>query len=78
MSDTDFLLHVLRDGFWHSQHNILEQSFRERGHGLTVNSRAADLRKLGYTVECQVQRRAAGARKVSFYRLVGARLEEAA
>ena len=68
MTDTDFLLHVLRDGFWHGQHNIIDQSIRERGYGLTVNSRASDLRKLGYDVECHVQSRSGG-RRVSFYRL---------
>lgn len=44
-SDKDFLLHVLADGGWHSLSEILTRSFRERGCGLTVHSRASDLRR---------------------------------
>ena len=45
MTDVDFLLSVLADGEAHSQAEILRRSFDERGHGLTVHSRAADLRR---------------------------------
>ena len=54
MTDTQFLLSVLNDGKPHSLNEILLRSLKERGCGLTVHSRAADLRKSlreeGYTV----------------------------
>ena len=61
MSDSDFLLSVLERGGWHSRDEILAESFRERGCGLTVHSRAADLRARGRVVEVEV--------RASFYRL---------
>jgi hypothetical protein len=76
MTDTDFLLSTLEDGQWHSHSEILSWSFADRGHGLTIHSRAADLRKRGYVVEVDLRRNESG-RVVSFYRLVG-RLDEAA
>ena len=51
MTDVDFLLSVLADGEAHSQAEILRRSFDERGHGLTVHSRAADLRRQGHAIE---------------------------
>lgn len=71
LSDNQFLLTVLGDGRWHSHEEILQRSLRERGCGLTVHSRAADLRKQGYVVDCHV-RSERGQRKASFYRLVAA------
>jgi ribonuclease HI len=57
-SDTDcaFLLDVLDDGEEHTLNEILARSFAERGCGLTVHSRASDLRnRYGYDVEwCNV------------------------
>lgn len=51
MTDKEFLLRVLEDGQPKSLNEILRRSFDERGHGLTVHSRAADLRKDGYVVK---------------------------
>lgn len=68
MTDTEFLLRVLEDGGWHSLNSILQRSFAERGCGLTVHSRASDLRARGYLVEHRMMgRRGEG----SMYRLVG-------
>lgn len=71
-SDTDYLAHVLADGEWHSRDEILAQSMRERGCGLTVHSRAADLRKRGVTVLCDTENNTTN-RRISFYRIVEAR-----
>jgi hypothetical protein len=49
-TDTTFLLRVLADGRSHTLTEILSASLAERGCGLTVHSRAADLRKRGYNV----------------------------
>lgn len=73
-SDTDWLAEVLSDGREHELASILRRSFDERGYGLTVHSRAADLRKRGFTVSQRSERD--GRRVRSFYRL--ASLEEAA
>ena len=69
MTDADFLHAVLKDGGWHSQDEILARSQLERGHGLTVHSRAATLRDRGHIVECELRRNRNG-RTRSFYRLV--------
>lgn len=69
MTDTDFLASVLSDGDWHSHPEILNRSITERGCGLTVHSRASDLRKRGHTVEVQLRSNANG-RTISFYRCV--------
>lgn len=49
-TDCEFLLRILSDGHPHTLNNILQQSFAERGHGLTVHSRAANLREHGHTI----------------------------
>ena len=67
-SDTDFLARVLSDGAWHSLNEIVARSIRERGCGLTVHSRASDLRKRGVAVAQRSRRRQDG-RVDSFYRL---------
>jgi len=70
MTDADFLLEVLSlvaPGSWVSHETILMRSQRELGHGMTVHSRAADLRKRGHIIECKVEKR--NGRAVSFYRL---------
>jgi hypothetical protein len=54
VTDREFLLRVLADGEPHSQLEILQRSLDERGCGLTVHSRAADLRRHGYVVECSL------------------------
>jgi hypothetical protein len=68
MTDADFLLDVLSDGNQHSLSEILNRSFRERGCGLTVHSRAADLRKQGHVI---VNTKGPGSRgKASLYQLI--------
>lgn len=49
-TDRAFLRRVLSDGAPHNLNEILRRSFAERGCGLTVHSRAHDLRKLGLNV----------------------------
>lgn len=73
MTDSDFLLEVLRDGRWHGLGEILGRSQADRGCGLTVHSRAADLRKRGLVVEQENRpdTRRPG-RVASFYRLLSA------
>jgi hypothetical protein len=44
-TDCDFLYRVLSDGKPHNLNEILRRSFAERGCGLTVHSRAAELRR---------------------------------
>ena len=73
-TDTDFLAAALADGEWHAHQDILERSFRERGCGLTIHSRAATLRQRGYAVQ-QRSERADGGRVRSFYRIVAWPLE---
>lgn len=55
MGDTEYLEYILRAGPA-TTNEILGRSFRDRGCGLTVHSRAADLRRrlepLGETVSC--------------------------
>lgn len=75
MTDNDFLLRTLEDGYWHSHSEILAWSFAERGCGLTIHSRAADLRKKGHVLQVELRRESG--RALSFYRLVG-RLDETA
>jgi len=74
-TDTAFLLRVLSDGRPHTLNEILGLSFRDRGCGLTVHSRAADLRKQGHNV-LNEQRRGRGYRTESVYQL-GPTVEEA-
>lgn len=70
MTDTDYLLHVLREQpRWVELGEILDRSRHERGHAFTVHSRAADLRKRGHTV-LQRSERGPHGRTLSFYRLV--------
>jgi hypothetical protein len=49
-TDAQFLLRVLSDGRPHSLNEILQASFAERGCGLTVHSRASDLRSQGHII----------------------------
>lgn len=53
MTDVAFLLSILSDGKAHSTNEILRRSFDERGHGLMVHSRAADLRARGHQIACE-------------------------
>lgn len=49
-TDCEFLHRVLSDGRPHNLNEILQRSFAERGCGLTVHSRAANLRKRGLNI----------------------------
>ena len=71
ITDAQFMLAVLqeRPGEWVTQNEILQRSISERGHGLTVHSRAATLREHGHLIENRVERRN-GSRATSSYRLV--------
>lgn len=51
-TDVEFCLKLLRRGP-HTTNEILRASFAERGCGLTVHSRIANLRKRGYDVSCR-------------------------
>lgn len=67
-TDKQFLARVLSDGEWHSLNQILARSRQERGCGLTVHSRAANLRADGFVIEHKKDgERGDG----SWYRLVG-------
>ncbi len=71
MTDTEILRRILlyrSPNSWASHPEILQESIARSGHGMTVHSRVADLRKQGYTVECRIETHAG--RKVSFYRIV--------
>lgn len=67
--DAQFLLKVLSDGEEHELGAIMQRSFEERGHGLTVHSRASTLRRHGYLVKNRIQRIGSG-RVLSYYRLL--------
>ena len=68
MSDADYLLYVLRAWrTWTPHSMILQWSFSDRGVGMTVHSRASDLRARGHKIECDV--RTVDGRRKSFYRL---------
>jgi len=49
-TDCAFLLRMLSDGVPRTLNDIIGRSFKERGCGLTVHSRAADLRRQGFNV----------------------------
>jgi hypothetical protein len=49
-TDAQFLLRVLSDGRPHTLNEILQASFAERGCGLTVHSRASNLRSQGHVI----------------------------
>lgn len=51
MTDREWLLSVLADGRPHTLAYLLARSMNERGCGLTVHSRVAEARKLGYVIE---------------------------
>lgn len=71
MTDRDWLLGVLRAraGEWVELDRIIARSQQERGYGLTVHSRIAELRALGHAIENRTPRRDGRVR--SAYRLVG-------
>ena len=74
MTDRDFLLKVLGDYQPHTLNEILSLSLAERGCGLTVHSRAADLRRDGYLIS---NKAIGGKRRGSVYRLEGRRPQSA-
>lgn len=51
MTDCEFILDVLGDGEEHSLAELLTRSMAERGCGLTVHSRVAQLRTRGHVIE---------------------------
>jgi hypothetical protein len=74
VTDCAFLLELLGDGGEHTLTDILRASIDQRGHGLTVHSRVADLRKQGHEIE-HVTIRGAERGAGHAYRLVLARPE---
>ena len=53
MTDVDFLLSVLSDGEPHTNDELLRRSIAERGCGLMIHSRVADLRARGHQITCE-------------------------
>ena len=51
MTDSEFVLDCLGRGGWWSLNDLLAESFRRRGCGLTVHSRVSDLRAQGHRIE---------------------------
>lgn len=78
-TDADWLrTHLDRHaGEWVDLNAILRASIAERGCGLTVHSRAAELRARGFVVENRTKRTADG-RVASAYRLVSVAVGEQA
>lgn len=78
MTDADFMLAVLSEtpDEWVTQAEILRRSQGARGCGMTVHSRASDLRNRGLVIENRVDRRE-GTRALSSYRLVTTSLSSA-
>jgi hypothetical protein len=72
MSDADFMLNILKDGREYTTGEILAYSIHERGCGLTVHSRAAELRKRGHSIVTRCLGRKNG-RSIYAYRLVALR-----
>jgi hypothetical protein len=70
VTDSEFMVKLLSDGKPHSTLEIIERSIRTRGCGITPHSRAADLRKRGYQIECEREGEKNG-RPVYSYRLLG-------
>ncbi len=70
MTDSDCLLAILQSapGWWMPHHSILDLCQTRYGHGLTIHSRAASLRKKGYDIQCRVDRK--NGRAVSYYRIM--------
>lgn len=66
MTDKRFLLAVLSDRREHRLSEILRRSFAERGCGMTVHSRAADLRRDGFEIACWPAKK----ERDSFYQLI--------
>lgn len=52
-SDNERILAMLADGQWHGRRELLQRDFADGGPGFTLHSRAAELRKQGYEVECR-------------------------
>lgn len=73
MNDADFLAAVLSDGKPHTTNEILHASFRERGCGLTVHSRASDLRnKRHLNIACKAAGKVDGRNVFEYQLLPGA------
>jgi hypothetical protein len=52
-SDNERILAMLADGEWHSRRSMLRADLDAGGPGFTLRSRAAELRRRGYEVECR-------------------------
>ncbi len=71
MTDSEYVLAQLEQGP-RDTIEILVASIRERGVGLTVHSRVADLRRDGYDIRCSVEGKTRKGRLRYEYRLVDA------
>jgi hypothetical protein len=71
-TDADFLLDMLREtpNEFVSQAEILRRSQADRGCGLTVHSRIAELRSRGYNIPPALRVRNDNGRVISYYRIV--------
>jgi hypothetical protein len=70
LTDTDKLRIILMEfpNVWLSHNGILGRFQNKYGHGATIHSRAATLRKQGYQVDCRIT--TVKGRKFSWYRIV--------
>ena len=75
MTDAEYVLSQLEQGPRDTT-ELLVGSIRERGVGLTVHSRVADLRRDGYDIRCTVEGRTRKDRARYVYRLQERRVVE--
>ena len=68
MTDSEYVLAQLEQGPRDTT-ELLVGSIRERGVGLTVHSRVADLRAQGYQITCQIEGKTRKGRERYVYRL---------
>lgn len=52
-SDCERILDMLADGEWHTGRSLRNRDYQAGGPGFALHSRAADLRKKGYEIECR-------------------------
>jgi hypothetical protein len=69
MTDAGFMLRVLERGPATTM-DVIQASITERGCGITPHSRAADLRRDGYDIQCRHKGANHKGRPVYEYRLV--------
>jgi hypothetical protein len=70
MTDAEYVLAQLRSGPRDAM-QVISASIRDRGVGLTVHSRVADLRAQGYTITCGIEGKTRKGRDRYLYRLCG-------